>query len=414
MNPKYDILIQGGHVIDPANNVDGLADVAVVGGKIAAVGQNLQASDAKMVMDAKGAYVTPGILDIHAHVYPPYPVPPHALPSIEPDVHLLRAGVTTAVDVGTTGWRDFPTFRESVIERAHVRVLAMINIASGGMVDMRTEQNPKEMQPKVVAELAKAYPDIVVGVKAAHYWGGWGGGHPFDAEHPAWASTDRTVEAAALAGIPAMIDFQPNLPESSYQDLILKHMRPGDIHTHVFARQFPTVNKHGKVLEHMWKARERGVLFDVGHGGGSFWFRNAKPALDDGFPPDTISTDIHYSSILYAGIDNLQMMSKFLCMGMGLTEVVARSTNIAAQAIRRPELGNLSVGGCADIAILKLHQGQFTYVDCGKAKLTGTQRLECLSTIRAGEVLYNAGGLGIPEWDKAPAEYWEPVLEEHK
>ncbi len=403
MDSQYDLLLQGGHVIDPANKVDAIMDVAIVDGRIAAVGPNLPSANAKTVMDAKGCVVTPGIIDMHTHLYPMLPKGPHSLSAIDCDVHLLRAGVTTAVDAGTTGWRDFLFFKEHIIDTSTVRVLAFLNIASGGMIDMRTEQNPKEMQPKVAAAVAQAYPDTIVGIKCAHYWGG---GKPFDEVHYPWASVDRAVEAGALAGLPAMIDFQPNRPQSPYADMILEHLRPGDIHTHVFAQQFPIVDENGKVYDHMWKARENGVLFDVGHGGASFWFRNAKRALDDGFAPDTISTDIHFSSLLYAGLDNLQMMSKYLNMGMSLQDVVARVTAAPAKAINRGDLGTLSVGATADVAVLRVLQGEFNYVDCGKAIIRGDRKLECQTTICGGKVAYNAGGLGLPEWQNAPEAYW--------
>jgi dihydroorotase len=273
------------------------------------------------------------------------------------------------------------------------------------MIDMRSEQNPADMQPKAAAAIAEEYPDLIVGIKAAHYWPG---PKPFDSEHPPWASVDKAVEAAALSGTRAMIDFQPNLPLSPYPDMILKHLRPGDIHTHVFAQQFPIVDENGTVLEHMHEARRRGVYFDVGHGAGSFWFRNGLRALRGGFPPDTLSTDLHASSIRGPALSMLHVMSKFLNMGMPIEEVVARSTCLPAKLIARPELGALSVGGCADIAVIRKLTGAFNYIDNGYARLTGDSMLDCQMTIRAGKIVYDIYGLSMPEWTDAPESYWTP------
>ena len=400
---KYDLLITNGHVIDPANGLNDKLDVAVANGKIALVARDIPKAEAKAVIDIKGAYVTPGLIDIHSHVYPLSPAP-NTLSAIESDSHMLRSGVTTTVDVGTVGWRHFLDFKESVIDTAQVRVLAMINIASNGMVNMISEQTPADMHPEITAAVARQFPDLIVGVKAAHYWVGL----PFDEIHTPWASVDNGLKAAEISGLPFMIDFCPNYnpPGRPYEDLILKKLRPGDIHTHVFAKQFPIVDNNGKVLPHMWKARERGVYFDVGHGAGSFWFRNGKPALDNGFPPDTLSTDMHYSSVKPAGLDQLQLMSKFMNIGMPLEEVIMRSTSEPAKLIRRPELGSLSVGACADIAVLRVLKGDFGYVDCGNARIQGDSKLDCMITIREGVIAYDTYGLSMPDWTEAPDDYW--------
>jgi len=204
-----------------------------------------------------------------------------------------------------------------------------------------------------------------------------------------------------------MVDFWPRPPERSYPDLILKKLRPGDIHTHVFAQQFPIVNAEGKVYDYMFQARERGVIFDLGHGAGSFWFRNAVPALADGFPPDSISTDLHMGNINGPVVSMLTTMSKYLSMGMPLQEVIFRSTVTPAREIRRPELGTLSVGAEADVAVFKRHEGRFGFTDCGRAKIVGSQKLECAMTVRAGKIVYDPTGLSMPEWQHAPAAYWK-------
>ena len=400
----YDLILRNGRVIDPANGLDEFADVAIRGGKIARIEAGIAPGSADKEADVKGGYVIPGIVDIHAHIYPLLPMAPECLGSIDADAHMVKVGVTTAVDAGSVGWRDFLNFKERVIDKAQTRVLAFLNIACKGMIDMRSEQSPADMQPKVAAEVARAYPELIVGIKAAHYWPG---PKPFDAEHPPWASVDRAVEAAELSGTRAMIDFQPNHPDSPYKDLVLKHMRAGDIHTHVFARHFPTVDADGKVYDYMRRARENGVLFDVGHGAGSFWFRNGVRAIRDGFPPDTISTDMHTASVRGPALSMLHVMSKFLNMGMPLYEVIERSTVLPALKIGRDDLGTLSVGACADVAVIRKLEGDFGYVDNGYAKLSGTCMLDCLMTVRGGKPIYDGYGLTMPEWTDAPQAYWD-------
>ncbi|HXJ95065.1 MAG TPA: amidohydrolase family protein, partial [Terriglobia bacterium] len=198
----------------------------------------------------------------------------------------------------------------------------------------------------------------------------------------------------------------PRPPERSYAELILKKMRPGDIHTHVFAQQFPIILPDGKLNPIMEEARQRGVIFDVGHGAGSFWFRNAAPAVQQGFLPDSISTDLHEHSMLNAAISMANVMSKFLAMGVPLADVIRRSTLNPAREIHRPELGTLSVGAEADVAVFQLLQGRFSYSDNGDARLDGNSKLEPLMTIRAGRILYDPTGLSMVEWQKARKQYF--------
>ncbi len=398
----FDLLLKGGHVIDPANNIDGSRDVAIRGGKIAQVAEDIAPTTATTIVRLDDHIVTPGILDIHTHVYPFVPSDAAYVGSVNADAHLLASGVTTTVDAGTVGWLDFPAFKAHYIDRAKVRILAFLNIAAGGMVNAGSEQDVNAMEPGIVAAIAQTYPDIIVGIKTAHYWTK----APWDAEHPPWASVDRALDAGNMCQMPIMVDFWPRPPERSYPDLILKKLRAGDIHTHVFAQQFPIIDEHGKVYDHMLRARERGVIFDLGHGAGSFWFRNAVPALRDGFPPDSISTDLHMANINGPVVSMLTTMSKYLSMGMPLQEVILRSTVTPAREIRRPELGTLSVGAEADVAVLKHLTGTFGYTDCGRAKLVGTEKLECVMTLRTGEIVYDPAGLSMPEWEHAPEAYW--------
>jgi dihydroorotase len=244
----------------------------------------------------------------------------------------------------------------------------------------------------------KEFREVIVGVKTAHYWTI----EQRDQEHPPWAAVDRAEECGRLANVPVMVDFWPQPPERSYDELILKKMRPGDIHTHVFAQQFPIIDQNGKISPILFEARRRGVIFDVGHGEASFWFRNAIPAARQGFLPDSISSDLHRDSLLGPALSMAMTMSKFLAMGVPLEDVIRRSTVNPAQEIRRPELGTLTVGRDADIAVVELRHGRFGYVDCGQTRLLGNVKLVNLLTVRAGHIAYDPTGLSMPEWEKAP------------
>jgi len=400
MNPE--MILKGGHVIDPAQNISGVMDVAIAGGKIARVAPLIEPGEGTKTVDASGLVVTPGILDIHTHVYKFRPTEKSYIEGVNADAHFFASGVTTTVDAGTAGWEHFLDFKEGTIDRSKTRILAFLNIARSGMVDAGSEQRPEDLDPAIAASLARAYPEIIVGIKSAHYWTR----QPWDAQHAPWVSVDRAIEAAELCGRPVMVDFWPRPPERPYPDL-LRRLRPGDIHTHVFAQQFPILNAEGRVNDFLFEARERGVRFDLGHGAASFWFRNAVPALRGGFPPDSISTDLHMANIHGPVFSMLASMSKYLSMGMPLDELVRRSTCLPAQIIGRPELGTLAPGGQADVAVLRVVEGAFGFPDCGGARLAGRQKLECLLTLRAGAVVYDPSGLCLPAWEHAPEAYWK-------
>ena len=404
--PRYDLLLKGGHVIDPANHIDEVRDVAVFQGKIAAVEKNIPADQAGKVVDVSKLYVTPGLIDIHFHIghggapldwfTPEGRV--HALPLGIPADMALQAGVTTIVDAGTAGAETFLREKEEVIDRSKVRVLAFLNIVGNGMQG-GLEQSVDEMDPKACAATIARYRDVIVGVKTAHYWTG----QPYDGEHTPWAAVDRAIECATLANVPVMYDFWPR-PERTYEDLLLKKMRPGDIHTHVFAQQFPIIMSDGKLNPALAEARARGIIFDVGHGSGSFWFRNAVPAAKQGFIPDSMSTDLHTGN--YNEVSMTNVMSKFLAMGVPLDDIIRRSTVNPANEIHRPELGTLTVGKDADIAVLEFEKGHFSYIDCGVARFDGTAQLTARMTVRAGRILYDPSGLSMVEWDKARPQYF--------
>ncbi|MFN7919916.1 MAG: amidohydrolase/deacetylase family metallohydrolase [Bryobacteraceae bacterium] len=389
----YDLLLEGGHVIDPKNGVNGRMDVAIAAGKIAAVAPSIDPSQAKETFDVAGLYVTPGLIDLHVHVFHTTGIKGAWAgdSSVQPDAFSFRTGVTTMVDAGSSGWRNFETFRFSVIDRVQTRVLALINIAGLGMITDVTEQ--EDFDPTAVAALAKKHRDVVVGVKSAHY------------QKPDWLSVDKAVEAGTAASIPVMVDFGYFLPERPYYELVGKHLRPGDISTHMFRGPVPWIGADGKVYDYLKKARERGVRFDVGHGGGSFVMRSAAPVIAQGFYPDTISTDLHSGSMNAGMQDMPTTMSKMLAMGMPLAEVIRASTWTPAQSIQRPELGHLTVGAVADVAVFQLMNGDFSYADAYGARYKGKQRLIADVTLRAGRVAWNWNSRGGKDYRQLPATY---------
>jgi dihydroorotase len=402
----YDLLLKGGHVIDPANGVDRVADVGISAGKIAAVAESIPASAAGKVVDVSGLYVTPGLIDIHFHVghggaplnwFTPEARSLGAPLGVPADI-ALGAGVTTVVDAGTAGAETFLQEKMEVIDHARVRVLAFLNIVANGMAG-GLEQSVDQMDPQFCAATIKKFPDIIVGVKTAHYWTE----KPADALHPVWAAVDRAVECGNLANVPVMFDFWPR-PDRTYADLILQKMRPGDIHTHVFAQQFPILLADGKLNPILTEARQRGVIFDVGHGAGSFWFRNAVPAVKQGFIPDSMSTDLHLGD--FTVLSMTEVMSKFLAMGVPLEDLIRRSTVNPAREIHRPELGTLAIEREADVAVLEVLHGHFGYVDNGVARMDGNVKLVARMTIRAGRIVFDPSGLSMVEWEKAPKQYF--------
>jgi len=376
----YDVVIKNGHVIDPANGRNGPMDVAISAHKIAKVAPGIPARNARTVVEAGGYYVTPGLIDIHVH-YDSY----GASLNINPDHNSLRFGVTTAVDAGSSGADNFEKFRREVIGPSRTRVLAWLNIVAAGMYGSKVEDDPAQMDAAKATAMVNKHKDVIVGIKTAHY-------QPAD-----WTAVDNAVKAASATGTVCMVDFHPK-PGRGYPDLILKHMRPGDIHTHFYGRLTPQLDDAGKIQPYMLEARKRGVLFDVGHGAGSFWFRIAAPAIQQGFLPDTISTDLHKSSVMLPNATMINVMSKLLNLGMSIEQIVERSTVNPAKAIRRPALGTLREGADADIAVIQLERGQFAFLDSGHGRLTADKRLRCALTMRDGRIVWDEDGLSTGDW----------------
>jgi dihydroorotase len=388
----YSIVIKGGHVIDPGNNINEVMDIAVKDGKISLIAKNIDPKDGIQVVNAKGLYVTPGLIDMHVHVFSgtnsdqQYMNGPS---SVAPDGFTFRTGVTTVVDAGCAGWRTFPLFKKQIIDRAQTRVLAFLNIVGEGMRGGSFEQNLNDMDPKVTADFAKNNKRDIIGIKLAHFEG-----------HD-WTPVDRSVEAGKLANIPVMVDFGGSNPPLSINELFMQHLRPGDIFTHCFAqigntRESVVDPQTGKVKPFVWDAAKRGIIFDVGYGGISLAFTQAIAAVKSGFYPNTISTDLHIGSMNGAMKDILTTMSKFLALGMDLQSVIKACTWTPARVIKREDLGNLSPGSDADISILNLRLGKFGLFDYTGYRIEADRKLECEMTIRAGKIVYDLNGIADP------------------
>lgn len=388
----YTIVIKGGHVIDPKNKINEVMDVAIKDDKIALVAKNIDPKQAQ-VIDAKGFFVTPGLIDIHSHNFFGTKEDHYlgdGFEALPPDGFTFRTGVTTVVDCGGAGWKTFTTFKAQTINHSKTRVLSFLNIVGEGMRGGAYEQNLNDMDAKMTAHVVRQHKEIV-GIKVAHYMG------------KEWDPVDRAVEAGNIANVPVIIDFGGNVPPLSIEELFFKHLRPGDIFTHAFAQlgsRMPIVNLQGQLLPFVVDAQKRGIIFDVGHGGGSFRFSQAIPALKSGFRPNTISTDFHTGSMNAGMKDQLNVMSKFLNMGMTVQEVVTASTLNPSQVIHREELGHISVGAVADVAVFSLRKGKFGFVDSSGFRMDGDQKLDCELTVREGKVVYDLNGISRPLWNK--------------
>ena len=391
---SYDMVIKGGHLIDPLNGIDQVMDVAIKGGKIAAVEKNIAITQAKKVVYAKGLIVSPGLIDMHSHNFHgtvPNRYLSNSFTALPPDGFTFRTGVTTIVDVGGAGWKNFELFKSQVIDRSKTRVLSFLNIVGAGMSGGPREQNVEDMNPKMTALVAQQNKEHVVGIKLAHFMG-------FD-----WKPTDLVTEAGRMANIPVMIDFGGSNPELPLDELLLEKLRPGDIFTHTYAHvngRTPIVAENGKVRDYVFQAQKRGIVFDVGHGGGSFVFEQAVPALKQGLKPDVISTDLHTGS-MNGGMKTLNnVMSKFLNLGLSIQEIIATTTSKPAKYLQRKDLGHLSVGAVADVAVLNIIKGDFGFIDTRGKRMKGKEKIECELTLREGNVVYDLNGLASEDWDK--------------
>ncbi|WP_276349072.1 amidohydrolase/deacetylase family metallohydrolase [Daejeonella sp. JGW-45] len=380
----YSIVIKGGHVIDPVNNINEVMDIAISGDKIVRVAKNIDPKSARQLVEAAGLYVTPGLIDIHSHNF-------HGIRAGDPvpDGFTFRTGITTTVDAGSSGRKSFPRFKAETIDRSETRVLAWLNIVGEGYKGGAFEQDNNDMDSKLTGEFAIKNKEYIVGIKTAHY------------NRPDWVAVDRAVGAGKVANIPVMVDFGGTVPAHSLEELFFKHLRPGDVFTHCFAelgasRESIVDPKTKKIKPFVVEAQKRGILFDVGFGGISFAYSQAIPALEQGFYPNSISTDMNKGATNGAMKNILDVMSKFIAMGMDLPAVVKATTQNPAEQINRSDLGTLSAGSIADIAIFNMREGRFGFWDYTGHKMNANKKLECELTMRAGKIVYNLNGITNP------------------
>ncbi|MDX2157942.1 MAG: amidohydrolase/deacetylase family metallohydrolase [Hyphomicrobiaceae bacterium] len=377
----YDLILKGGRVVDPAQSIDGVMDVGFAGGKVAALGRELKGGPATEVRNVAGYIVSPGLIDLHTHVYWG-----GTSLGIDAEDFCRLSGVTTSVDTGSAGPGNFAGFRKHVIERSEVRILAYLHVSFAGIFAFSKthmigeSKNIELMAPREAAEVADKNRDVIVGIKVRvglHASGDQGA-----------APLNIALQVADEVGLPLMCHIDN--PPPSYEEVI-GMLRPGDVLTHAF-RPFPNspVNAQGKVKGAVLEARARGVLFDIGHGKGSFSFKTARAMLANGFMPDTISSDVHALCIDGPAFDQVTTMSKFLCMGMPLGEVIKQSTVNAAMALKRPEIGTLKPGSAGDATILSVQEGAFDYVDVLGEHMTGAKRIVAEGTVVGGKWWHSA------------------------
>jgi dihydroorotase len=381
---KPDLILKGGRVIDPSQNFDAIGDVAFAGGKVARVARSIAPEPGTELRDVSGHIVTPGLIDLHTHVY----VHGTSL-GIDAEEFCRTSGVTTSVDTGSAGPGNFAGFRKHVIEPCQVRILAYLHVSHAGIygfsrrVMVGESEEMRLMNPIDAVAVADANRDMIVGIKVrvGKNSSGTQGTAPLDV----------ALQVAEEVGMPLMAHIDH--PPPSYEEVV-NRLRPGDILTHAF-RPFPNAPVHaqGTVKQVVLAARERGVLFDIGHGAGSFAFKTARAMLANGFLPDTISSDVHTLCIEGPAFDQVTTMSKFLCMGMSLSDVIAASTVNAAGALKRPELGSLKPGSVGDASIISVQSGRFDYVDVVGEHLDGDKRIVADGVVVAGRLWHARDGM---------------------
>jgi dihydroorotase len=390
-NPlPYDLLLKGGHVLDDKNKIDAVEDVGIKDGKVAAVAANLNPKDALKTVDVGGLYVTPGLIDLHVHVFAGTGERGSYAGdlSVYPDGFTLRNGVTTVVDAGSSGWKNFDDFKDKIIDRSRTRVLAELNIVGAGMRGGKYEDNLADMDGKLTGDKAKLFPGVIVGIKSAHFTG------------PEWKPYEQAVIAGNIADIPVMIDYGANRIERPLIQLVSKYLRPGDIYTHCFSGlRGEQDSKTGGPSEALLVMRKRGIYCDVGHGGGSFAWTVAAPIMHSGYLPDSISTDLHVGSMNNGMKDLLNVADKIMLLGETVPQVIAQMTSHPAHEIKQDQLGNLSVGSGADVAVFSIDTGHFGFVDMYNTKMMGTKKLVCELTLRDGKIVYDLNGISADMWD---------------
>ncbi len=402
VSPKkriYGIVIKGGHVIDPKNNINEVMDIATeiappsikgqpaVEPKIALIAKNIDTALALQVVNARGMYVSPGLIDIHTHVFYGHSKSDYLSNgsiAVIPDSYTFRTGVTTVVDAGGAGWKSFQTFKKNIIDISATRVLSMLNIVGEGMRGGEYEQNIGDMDSEKTAAAALENKEHVVGFKLAHFG------------KADWTPVERLTKAGRIADMPVMVDFGSG--NQSLEELFFKYLRPGDIYTHSFCYvpgvREPIIDTETKMVKpFVRKAQQTGLVFDIGFGSGSFDYRTAIPAMKQGFYPNTLGTDLHASSINGAMKDQMNVFSVFLAMGMDIPSIIKAATWTPALTIKRPELGNLSKGAIADITVISMREGDFGFKDIVGNRQEGKRRFECQLTIKGGRVVYDLNAI---------------------
>ncbi len=393
---KYDYILKNGHVIDPENNIDEVRDVAISGKKIAKVAKDIPAGDAKKVVDATGLYVTPGIIDAHIHCYYTQGLAKAWAGdfSLQPDNYNFSNGVTTMVDVGSSGCANFEHFRASVIERCKTKVFALLNIADYGMATLYVEQFPDLQNTDEFIRISKKHSDVLKGIKVAHYWG------------KDWGDIDFANKVKAELKTPIMVDFGVFKKERPYDELLLGRLSSGDITTHCFRGPVPVLDENGKVYEYLHEARRRGIKFDLGHGAGSFLFRNAQPAMQQGFYPDMISSDLHALSMNATTTGMNDVMSKMLaCADIPLMELFKRVTTMPRDVLDLGSVGTLSENAVADVAVWNIRKGSFGYKDSGNGKIVSDKKIECEMTFSDGDLVFDLNARACVDYKELPAIY---------
>ena len=360
------LILRGGHVIDPSQNIDGVMDVAFENGRVAGIGPSVKPAPDAEIRDVSGYIVTPGLIDLHTHVYWG-----GTSLGIDADEFCRTSGVTTAVDTGSAGPGNFMGFRKHVIEKSEARILAYLHVSFAGIyafsktVMVGESEEMRLMAPADAVKVADGNRDVIVGIKVrvGKHSSGTSGTQPLDI----------ALQVADETGMPLMCHIDH--PPPTYEEVV-DRLRPGDILTHCF-RPFPNApcTGQGTVKPAVQRARERGVIFDVGHGGGSFSFKTARTMMANGFYPDTISSDIHTVCIDGPAFDQVTTLSKFLCLGMDLKDVIAATTVNCGSALQRPEYGSLRVGALGDATILSVKKGSFDYIDVTGEHLIGDRKI---------------------------------------
>jgi dihydroorotase len=368
----YDLLISGGHLIDPSQSIDAPRDVAIHQGRVTEIAPHIDPAHATRSVDATGCYVTPGLIDYHTHGY--WGVSHYG---IDLDRHALGRGVTTVLDVGSAGAQTWSGFRHHVIERSNCRILAYLNISMAGMIAQQVGEceELRYLDPDFAARTVEENRDLLLGIKVRQSRNVVGGN--------GLEPLRRAIQAARAAGVPIMVHVG-DTPEPL--DRILELMRPGDTLTHfLHGQRYGVLDDGGRVLPAVWDAERRGVHLDVGHGTRSFIFETAQSAVDQGLLPTTISSDAHAHSVPGPAGDLVTTMSKFLMLGLPLHEVIRKTTEVPAQLLGMAgKLGTLRPGAEGDVAVLRLEDGEFVYRDCSGEERKWDRRLEPVAVVKGG------------------------------